>query len=117
MQINISARHGHLSQRTQERISEKATKLRRFFERLTAINITADVKDETAVKVEIQVSAEHTDDFIATETSGSLMTAVEGTIHKLEQQIRRHKEKLIQAHRESSFKHQELPVDSKITDD
>ena len=117
MQINISARHGHLSQRTQERISEKATKLRRFFERLTAINVTADVQDESAVKVEIQVSAEHTDDFIAKETSDSLMAAVERTIHKLEQQIRRHKEKLIQAHRASSLKPQELPVDSEITDD
>ena len=37
MQTNISARHGHLSSSTQERITEKVEKLNRYFDRLTAI--------------------------------------------------------------------------------
>ena len=37
MQIQISTRHGHLSDASQERVAEKAEKLLRIFERLTAI--------------------------------------------------------------------------------
>ena len=36
MQINISTRHGQLSAATQDKIREKASKLTRFHERLTA---------------------------------------------------------------------------------
>ena len=97
MQIKISARHGHLSDAAQKVIREKADKLLHFFERLTMIEITVDVREDQKA-VEILVSAEHKHDFVAREVNGELQVAVDLALHKLEAQLRRYKEK-IQDHR------------------
>ena len=59
MQISISARHGHLSEATREKITAKVEKLHKIFERLTAIEVTADLEHEDNVGVDLRVSAEH----------------------------------------------------------
>ena len=97
MQIKISARHGHLSEATQEFIREKAEKLLRFFERLTSIEITVDLNSDMKM-VEFLVSAEHKHDFVAREKNPDILAAVDMVIEKLEGQLRRYKEK-IQDHR------------------
>lgn len=97
MQIKISARHGHLSEATQEFIREKAEKLLRFFERLTSIEITVDLNSDMKM-VEFLVSAEHKHDFVAREKNPDILAAVDIVIEKLEGQLRRYKEK-IQDHR------------------
>src|SRR5713226_7492342 len=68
VEVKISARHGHLSEATQQFIREKAEKLLRFFERLTMIEVTVDLKDDIK-QVEFLVSAEHKHDFVARETN------------------------------------------------
>ena len=93
MQIKISARHGHLSEPTQQFIREKAEKLTRFFERLTSIEVTVDLKSETKA-VEILVSAEHKHDFVASERHSDILAAVDMVVEKLEGQLRRYKEKV-----------------------
>jgi putative sigma-54 modulation protein len=97
VQIKISARHGHLGQATQDFIREKAEKLLRFFERLTSIEVTVDLKNDTKV-VEFLVSAEHKHDFVASESNNDILAAVDLVIDKLEGQLRRYKEK-VQDHR------------------
>jgi putative sigma-54 modulation protein len=97
VQIKVSARHGHLSEDTQEFIRAKAEKLLRYFERLTSIEITVDLKNDLKA-VEFLVSAEHKHDFVARETNGDILVAVDLVMEKLESQIRRYKEK-IQDHR------------------
>ncbi len=94
MQVRISARHGHLSAETQEKITEKVEKLRRLFDRVTAIEVTADLEHVESPSVELRVSVEHTDNFVATASSTSVMAALDGVIHKLEQQLRKHKDKI-----------------------
>lgn len=108
MQISISTRHGDLSAGTREKISDKVQKLSRLFDRLTAINVTADLEDRESPKLEIRVSAEHTEDFIATDQSSSVLAALDSVIHKVEKQLRRHKEKLT-GHRATSHKHIDIP--------
>jgi len=108
VQISISTRHGDLSAGTREKISEKVEKLPRLFDRLTAIYVTADLEDRESPKLEIRVSAEHTEDFVATDESSSVLAALDGVIHKVEKQLRRHKEKRT-GHRHTSHKHIELP--------
>ena len=114
MQINVSTRHGHLSQTSQDRISEKVAKLNRLFERLTAVAVVCDVGDEENPAVEIKVSAERAEDFVATETAASLMAAVDGAMHKLEQQLRKHKEKIIQGHRTPGHRHEEVAEEPSV---
>jgi putative sigma-54 modulation protein len=97
VQINISARHGHLADATKEFIREKAEKLLRYFERLTSIEVTVDLKNEMKV-VEFLVSAEHKHDFVAREVNTDILAAVDLIMDKLERQLGRYKEK-IQDHR------------------
>jgi len=110
VQINISTRHGHISTTTQERISEKVRRLRRFFDRLTAMEITIDLEHRESPSVELRVSAEHTADFIATDV-GDLMVAVDRVSQKMEQQLRKHKEKITE-HRATSSKYIDSPDES-----
>ena len=93
MQIKISARHGHLSEPTQQFIREKAEKLLRFFDRLTSIDVTVDLKSDTK-QVEFLVSAEHKHDFVAREKNDDILAAVDLVVDKLEGQLRRYKEKV-----------------------
>ena len=111
MQVRISARHGNLSSSTQEKIAEKVEKLRRFFDRVSAIVVTVDLKHRDDVNVEVCVSAEHTADFVAS-GEGELFAALDKVIHKLEQQLRKHKEKIQAGHRQPGRKQMELPLDS-----
>ncbi len=97
MQIKISARHGHLSDATQQFIREKAEKLLHIFQRLTMIEVLVDFKEDDTL-VEFLVSAEHKHDFVASERNKDVLSAVDLVLHKLEQQVRKYKEK-IQDHR------------------
>ena len=99
MQIQVSTRHGQLSEASQEKISAKAEKLTRIFERLTAIAVVVDLTDEAMPKVDLQVSAEHKHDFVAHDQSESLMGSVDAVIHRMEQQLRKYKEKVQDRHR------------------
>jgi putative sigma-54 modulation protein len=97
VQIKISTRHGHLSEEHQEHIREKAGKLLHYFQRLMMIEVLVDLQDDEKL-VEILVSAEHKHDFVASERSKDLLTAVDLVVAKLEGQVRKYKEKL-QNHR------------------
>ena len=99
MQINISTRHGHISDATREKIRAKLDKLSRIFERLTAIEVTLDVEHEDDPHVELKVSAEHKHDFVAHDQSANLMGSVDEAVHKVEQQLRKYKEKVQERHR------------------
>jgi putative sigma-54 modulation protein len=98
VQIKISVRHGHLNETTQRLIREKAEKLLHFFERLTMIEVTVDLKKDDKKLVEFLVQAEHKHDFVARESHAELLAAVDLVLAKLEGQLRRYKEK-IQDHR------------------
>jgi len=93
VQIKISARHGHLSEATQQFIREKAQKLVHFFERIMSIEVTVDLKTDVRM-VEFLVSAEHKHDFVARESGSDILAAVDLVVEKLEGQLRRYKEKV-----------------------
>ena len=112
VQVNISVRHGQLGADTQERIIEKVEKLGRFFGRLTAIEVTVDLEHRDAPHVELRASAEHTQDFVAREASGELFAGLDAVVHKLEQQLRKHKEKIQTGHRQPGRKQLEVPLES-----
>jgi putative sigma-54 modulation protein len=99
VQIKISTRHGHLSEATRAKITAKLEKLSRLFERLTAIELTVDLEHSEDPEVDLKVSAEHKHDFVATDRSGNLMVSLDNATHKLEQQLRKYKEKVLDRHR------------------
>jgi putative sigma-54 modulation protein len=94
MQINISARHGDISDATKEKITQKVEKLRRFFDRLTSIDVTVDLDKADEPNIEVAVQSEKRDDFVASYRSDDMFGSLDQVIAKLEQQIKKHKERL-----------------------
>lgn len=99
MQVSISTRHGHLSEPTQEKIRAKAEKLGRFFDRLMSIEVTVDLKDAQKPSVDVNVSAEHKHDFVAHEQAENLLGALDACVQKIEQQLKKYKERVQDKHR------------------
>ena len=110
MQITIAARHGHLSPVTQERITEKVEVVRKFFDRMTAIGVTVDLEHRDRPSVELCIRAEHHDEFVAVEQADTVFAALDGVIEKMENQLRKFKERL-KEHRATAHKHLEPPAD------
>lgn len=108
MQTNISARHGHLSPGMQEKITEKVEILRKYLDRITAMNVTVDLGSKDSSSVELRISAEHHDEFVAVDQAESVLAAVDGVMEKMESQLRKYKEKL-KEHRATGHKHLEPP--------
>ena len=97
MQIKISTRHGQLNDENRRIVEEKARKLLHYFGRLMMIEVTVDLSDDLK-RVEVLVSAEHKHDFVAQETNHELLAALDRAVSRIEQQVRRYKER-IQDHR------------------
>jgi putative sigma-54 modulation protein len=87
-------------------------KLTRLFDRLTAIEVTIDLKRRDEPSVDLRVSAEHKHDFVASNRSDDLMGSIDQVVHKLEQQLRRYKQKIQNRHRSSGNRQPEVRSDS-----
>lgn len=98
MQINISTRHGHLSGETQAKVVEKLEKLPRLYDRVTAIEAIVDLEHRESPGVELKISAKGKD-FVATSQTVDLLASVDDVIEKMEQQLRKHKDKVQDRHR------------------
>lgn len=94
MEIKVNARNGQLPEAVQNTIHNKVSKLPRFFDRTTAINVIIDLTHTDNPKVEIRVSAEETEDFFAADKGSNVIVALDSVVDKIERQLRKHKEKL-----------------------
>jgi putative sigma-54 modulation protein len=112
VQIEITTRHGGLSSEQQSYLHDKAEKLLKYFGRLMAIEVKAD-HGKHAWEVEILVSAEHKHDFVARETGLTPEVAMDLCVHKIEQQLRRYKERV--QHHKGDVTHGDLS--SRSTED
>ncbi len=104
MQVNVSARHGSLTAHDQEVITEKAEKVRRILDRVNAVDVTVDMQHQDNPHVEINVSAEHSSDFVASAKASTVLSALDSAVAKVEQQLRKHKEKMT-GHKSTGVKH------------
>jgi len=109
VQIDMSIRHGQVSDQTQAKITAKLEKLTRFFDRIGAIEATIDLERRDAPRVDLRVSAKHKHDLVATHQSDNLMAAIDVVVEKMEQQLRRHKERVQDRHRGSGHRQQRAP--------
>ncbi|MES2792163.1 MAG: ribosome-associated translation inhibitor RaiA [Planctomycetota bacterium] len=97
MQVAVTCKHGTISSEVQEHLRAKSEKLLTYFERVTAISVTVSF-DKSRCRVEILVDAEHKHDFVAHDEGDNVTATFDSVLHKMEQQIRKYKEKL-QDHR------------------
>ncbi|GAG27495.1 unnamed protein product, partial [marine sediment metagenome] len=95
-----------------EKIRTKLEKLPRLFDRLVAIEVTIDLEHRENPQVDLKVSAEHKHDFRATSQADELMAAIDGAMHKLEKQLRKYKERIVERHRGPGARPRELAEES-----
>jgi putative sigma-54 modulation protein len=93
VQIEISTRHGTLQPGQTQYLRDKADKLVKYFDRLMAVEVAVDHGKHTW-HVEIRASAEHKHDFFAKEEGPTPEAAMDSCVHKVEEQLRRYKEKV-----------------------
>ena len=70
-----------------------------------------DLEHREPLNVEVRISAEHTTDFVASESANELFVALDSVTHKLEQQLRKHKQKIQTGHRQQGRKQFEEPAE------
>jgi putative sigma-54 modulation protein len=109
VQISISTRHGHLSDETQDKIKEKVEKLVRLYDQLSAIEVTVNLEHREAPDVDLRVSAKHKHDFVAVCESMELTAAIDDVVEKMEQQLRKYKQKVQDRHRGPGHRQLETP--------
>jgi putative sigma-54 modulation protein len=101
--MNISIRHGHVSDATQAVMQEKVAKVTRLYDRISAIEMTIDLEHRDKPSVDLKISAKK-HDFVAVSQAENLLTAVDAVIDKIEQQLRKHKEKVQDRHRSAGHR-------------
>lgn len=99
MHIEISTRHGQLDPSQQQYVRRKAEKLLRYFNRLMEIEVAVD-HQKNSWDVEVLVSAEHKHDFVGRGSAPALEQAADAAVHKVEQQVRRYKDRIQDHHGE-----------------
>ncbi len=104
MQFNISTRHGQISDPTREKIQAKLEKLPRLFDRISAVDLTIDLEHRDAPTVDLKVSVKHKHELVAASQATDLLAAVDEVMEKMEQQLRKHKEKIRDRHRNSGHR-------------
>lgn len=94
MEIQLTVKSGELSDEIQQTMRQKVSKFPRYFDRTTGVHILADLNNAHEPKVELIVSAEQTNDFVASDTGSNVIVAMDKAVDKIEQQLRKHKQKI-----------------------
>lgn len=99
MQVNVTARHGEMSDPTREKIVAEVSKLSRFWDRITTIDVVVDLEPAGNPVVEVQIHSQRAREFYVQSQVGELFASLNDAIRKLEQQLKKFKEKKIDSHR------------------
>lgn len=92
MQVSVTGRHINVTEEIKAYAAEKANKLPRFYDRIQAIEVILDREGDNFT-VDMIVTAEGKNNFIAHESGPDMFALVDLIIDKLERQLRRHKER------------------------
>jgi putative sigma-54 modulation protein len=101
MQVAITARHGNIKQDMREYITRKSEKLVRYLGQVSEIDVTFEFEAER-VNVEMLVEIEGHHTIVAHVEGEDAGAAFDRTLHKMEHQVHRYKEKLKDHRRDKS---------------
>ncbi|MHC5082943.1 MAG: ribosome hibernation-promoting factor, HPF/YfiA family [Planctomycetota bacterium] len=93
MLVTITGKHLEITDAIRLHAEEKVQKLPRYFDSISQIEVVIEGNEGGHQSVEIIVHAEHNDLLIAKEVGDDTYTCIDMTVHKLERQLRRAKEK------------------------
>ncbi len=93
MQVKVSGRHMGVSDALKAYCEEKAERLVRFYDRIQSIEVIVDGNNGMHA-VEVIAHVAGSDPCVATERQADAYAAVDLVVDKVEEQLRRHKEKV-----------------------
>jgi len=82
-----------------------------------SVEMIVDLSDEQMPQVDIKVSAEHKHDFVAHDKADNLISAADGAVQKIEQQLKKYKGRVQQRHRNPQARRQEMPAEGDSTEE
>jgi len=91
--IVVKARHMDATESIRQYVQTKVGKLPRFYDSITSIEVTLDIEADLPV-VEIVVHAKRRNTFVATHRDEDMYACVDQCLHKIAEQLRRHKDKV-----------------------
>lgn len=107
MQINTTGQHVEITPALREYVESKFQRLERHFDQITNVHVILSVEKERH-KAEATISVTRGELFADSEKE-SMYAAIDGLIDKLDRQLKKHKEKLTDHHREEGgIKNQSL---------
>ena len=101
MNVTISTRHGNVSEQTQAHLESKVEKLSRNFDSVTGIDILIDLANREKPNLSVTVKQKNIADAYVAIDNTELLTAMDLALDKLEQQLRKAKEKKIDEHKKA----------------
>lgn len=96
MNVIVSSRHMDVTPALKSYAVEKADKLTKYYDRIQDVEVVIEpLKDngKDSAKVEMIVSAEHRNTFVANHMEQDAYACIDGCIDKLERQLSEHKKK------------------------
>lgn len=94
METTVTGRHIEITDPIRAYAVEKVSKLPRYYDRVTAIEVIAGKPDSHTFEVELIVHADHHDNFVARHRDGDLYACIDDVTDKLERQLTDFKEKI-----------------------
>ncbi len=93
MNIVVKARHMDVTDAIRQYVETKAAKLNRFYDGIQSIEVTLDMEADQP-SVEIVITAKRKNVFVASHRSEDMYACVDQCLHKVSEQLRRHKDRV-----------------------
>ena len=91
MLIEITSRHNEVSEKVRDYLKEKIEKLEKFFPNIVSCKVVLDSQKEgEVVDITMHVSGK---DFVTKVVSDNIVKSIDLAVHKIENQLRKFKEK------------------------
>jgi len=93
--FTITGKHIDITDALKAHAEEKTSKLPKFFNSITQIELIVDGSGSRGQKIDVEliVHAEHINTLVVTETGDDAYTCIDRAIHRMERQLRKKKEK------------------------
>lgn len=93
MNIVVNARHMDVTDAIRQYAETKVAKLTRFYDNVKTVEVILDVEADKP-SVEIVVSAKRKNVFVGTHRGDDMYACVDQCLHKVGEQLRRHKDRV-----------------------
>jgi len=91
--VTVKSPHMEVTDSIREFVEGKVAKLPKYYDMIQSVDVILDMEADQAV-VEIVVSAKRRNTFVATHRAEDLYASVDQCLHKITEQLRRHKDRV-----------------------